>query len=202
MKRNEIRTKVRYNIRESTPEIWADAELNYWIDDVQREVANRLHHIYNPKLVQMHSASAASGTANYDLPTRYLDILGNADLNDETYVVTPINLVRPTVLGEFAYDSSKKIIYIQNNDFYLWPTPGSSENNELVRFPFLKGASDFADDATTDGDLGEVGYNLVVDKVSGLALLKVNSDESQRLAQGFLSKYESDLEKLNKVAKK
>ena len=137
MKRNEIRTKIRYNIRESTAEIWANAELNYWINDVQKEVASVLNPEYNPDLIQIYSVSAASGTDNYTLASvdpPFLRMLGNADLASNTYVRTPISVVRPQITDQYAYHTSKKISYLRDDKLYLHPTPGSSEDNKLITF--------------------------------------------------------------------
>jgi len=197
MTRTEIRTKIRYNIREATAAVWADAELNYWINDVQREVSHLLHPTYNPKLIEMSSISVASNDNTVSLPTGFIQMLGNADLASNTYVYTPIHLVRPKIIGDFAYDTNKKICWLQSDLLYLHPTPTTSEDGKLIRFPYLKVATDFASNDTT-GSLGDVAYALVVDKVSAVAWSKLDSQEAQTEAKKFFDLYYNDLEKLNK----
>jgi len=198
VKRNEIRTKIRYNIRESTADVWADAELNYWINDVQREVAAALNPMYNPELIQLKTQVLTSGTAFYDLPSDFLKIIGNGDVNSNPYILVPPDLARPMIIDEYSYDSSKKFFYIRDNDVYLYPTPGASEDGQGFFYSYLKNPTDFSDDTTTDGDLNNIAYQLVVDKVSGVALMKLESEESLALSRQFFDKYEKDLERLNR----
>jgi len=200
MKRSEIRTKIRYNIRETTAQVWANAELNYWINDVQKEVAIALHPNYNPKLIQIKTQVVSTGIASYDLPSDFLMLIGHADLNSESYVYTPPNLVRPVILDEYGYTASTKICYIRNNEINFHPTPTSVEDGMGAFYTYLTTPADFSDDATTDGELSDLAYNLVVDKVSGMALMKVDSEESQLLAKRFFEKYEFDIRRLNERA--
>jgi hypothetical protein len=197
VKRNEIRTKIRYNIRESTAEIWAEAELNYWINDVQKEVAALLNPIYNPDLIQIHSVSFASGSTAFDLPATFLKLLGNADLASTTYVEIPISVVRPNIIDDYSYNSSKPVCYLKNNKLNLWPVPADTHIDKLVSFPYLAEPTDFSDDTTTDGNLSDVAYNLLVDKVSAMALMKLDSEEALTLSKQFFGKYEKDLQRLN-----
>lgn len=199
MKRNEIRTKIRYNIRETTAQVWAEAELNYWINDVQKEVAAVLDPAYSPKLTQIKTQVVTTGSAFYDLPIDFLKILGNADLDSVVYVYVPPGLVRPQLLDKYSYNSDKKIFYIRDNDIYLHPVPTASENGEGLFYEYLSKPPDLADDTTTDGYLTEVAYNLVVDKVSGLALMKIDSEEAHALSKRFFDKYEADLKRLNEA---
>ena len=198
MKRSEIRTKIRYNIRESTAQVWADAELNYWINDVQRDVAALLDPSYNPNLIRIQTTTAVSGTVSYDLPTDYLTMIGNADCGGNIYVYAPPNMVRPLILDEYGYITSKRFFYIRQNDIFLNPTPGASEDQQGLFYSYLKTPAALADDSTTDGELSDLAYNLVVNKASSIAWSKLDSDEAQTEAKRFIEMFDHDLNQLNK----
>lgn len=171
MQLSDIRTRVRYHLRESTASIWADAELTAQINLAQRHIASRLDVKYLPQLTQF--ATLAFAGLSKDLPTGFLRPAGNPYGADG--VIYPlVSLAEATdYLGQGADANSlltsRTFSYIINQDLFI-----SVSYTGNVVIPYVKAPTDLS----ADGDVSSIE-----DGVIDLVILKAAADAMVKTRQ-------------------
>lgn len=177
MTRSDIRTNVRYNIRETTANVWTDSELNGHIDLAQRYVASKLSSRYLPELVQFGSDTVALPTTSYALDTDFMKMAGNPTVNGGEYpLVDPEEGVRTSNYGTNHIFSNKKVSYVLN-DLLYFSYIASGDGATSIVWPYVK----WPDDLSADGTASEIQdsvIDLVIDYATSRALAKTDVEES------------------------
>jgi len=199
MQLSDLRTRVRYYLREATANTWTDVELNALINLAQRHVAFRLDTHFLTQLVQVSTLSFAS-VNNADLPSTFLKTLADP-YNDSTGDVYPLKPVQDAIstISE-TYDSNslfvnKRVSWITNNDLYIRPTPGSTIT---LSFPYIKYPDDLAADAN-ESEIPDGVVDLVIIKAAADALIKTRQLQDSSL---LLKQLEQRIEMLNRSVEK
>jgi hypothetical protein len=194
MQLSDVRTRVRYHLREATANTWADAELNAHINLAQRHIASRLNPEYLTQLVQIE-ATAFTGV-NANLPTEFLKMAGspyNATTGDVYDFMTLGEAIQwisqsstPSNVGLFT---SKKVSWIQNQDLYVNPTLTGTLQVPYVKYPA---------DLSADGDSSTIEdgvIDLVIMKAAADALIKTRQLQESSL---LIKQIETKIEQLNR----
>jgi hypothetical protein len=194
MQLSEIRTRVRYHLREATANVWADAELTAHINLAQRHIASRLNPEYLTQLIQ--TADNVYSGSNANLPTEFLKMAGSpynattGDVYDFLSLAEAIPWISqsatPSNVGLFTL---KRISWIQNQDLYVNPSLAGTLTVPYVKYPA---------DLSADGDSSTIEdsvIDLVIMKAAADALLKTR--QAQELSI-LVKQIETKIEQLNR----
>ena len=185
MQLSDIRTEVRYILREPTASVWSDAEINAEINLAQRYVASNVAPKYLPELIKQDSATGATNTYAYDLDTDYLqmaaddvvEISVSGTANRIFKIVTPDQaLLDYSFQTNHALDG-RLVCYIANNDinFIDVPTVGAS-----LTWLFVKKPDDLSGD-TDESEINDGLIHIVIDVAAANCLKKTNIQKASEL---------------------
>ena len=199
MNLGEIRTEVRRHLKETTADVWLDAELNSLINRSCKFLVSLLHENYLKEMIQPGIVLVVASTVNYDLPTRFVRLVGSLfdTTNNEVYSFKPIAEVGQQRSGANTYmANTEKIVYIANNDFYIYPVPTglATLNYFYLQHP---------DDMTVDGDESDIQdslMDLVIFDVASKALLKARSETALALSANLRAQFDALLKQVNMAA--
>lgn len=193
MQLSELRTRVRYHLREATANTWADAELTSHINLAQRYIALRLDIKYLPQLIQSANLSFAA-SVNANLPTEYLKVAGEPfdfATGDVYPIIPPVDIgeTRANYADSDSLFTSRKFSWIQDQDLFV---PGSL--TATIVFTYIK----YPADLSADGDESTVEeglVDLVILKAAADALIKTRQLQDSSL---LLKALEQRIEILNR----
>lgn len=195
MQLSDIRTRVRYYLREDTANVWADAELTNLINLAQRYVVARLDHRYIPDNVTAKSESAAAG--GYTLPSDFVKMAGDvtyqasAESDMIIYPLVPIEeFQKVRAYGTNHLMTNKKIAYLADGKMNTFPTNSSG----TVYYHYVQYPYDMATDGA-DADVNDSIIDLVIIKSAADALIKTRQLQESGL---LLAQLDKRIEELNK----
>ena len=185
MQLSDIRTRVRYILREPTASVWSDAEINAEINLAQRYVASNVVPKYLPELIQPDTDTVVAATYAYDLDTDFLKMAADDVTEISTTGLTNriFKIVTPDqALLDYSFQSNhaldgRLVCYVANNDlnFIDVPTVGTTLTWLYVKKP---------DDLSADGSASEINdglIHLVIDVAAANCLKKTNIQKASEL---------------------
>ena len=171
MQLSDIRTRVRYHLREATASVWTDAELLGHINQAQKFVANLANPLFLPKLVKIAAETIASDKIT--IPTDFLKMAGDVWVTTTAQIYRfidsrmAITLRYGTTSGHLLH--SKHICYIDENELMFNPTASGDATFAYVQYP---------DDLSGDSDVSDIAESLiefVVIYAASLAMIKTRN---------------------------
>ena len=191
---SEIRTRVRYHLREATANIWTDAELTDHINLAQKYVALRLDSKYLPQLMKL-DLIAFSTDATEDLATDFLKAVGN-----------PFHVTKGTLypLLPFAEAMEAQAHYLQSGSLFtdrlfsymahqsLWLSRWTEAVN--ITMPYIAAPAALSGDADVS-EIEDGVIDLVIEKATYDSMLKTRNTEEMKLILSALEKRIDDLNK-------
>lgn len=189
MQLSDIRTRVRYHLREANASIWADAEIDSHINLAQKWLALRLDQRYLPQLIQVQTYTYDLGTPDKnDLPSTFVKPAGDPYAADgDVYPLIPMDEAVKYIshtYDSYSILSDKRISWIQNDDLYIRPEATSSIT---VFMPYIDEPTDLSNDV----DVSEINdgiIDLVIMKAASDSLLKTQEFDSMRALMSDLEK--------------
>lgn len=190
MLRSEIRTRVRYFLRETTASVWTDTEINDQIDLAQRYVAYLLDTRHLPQLVQSDSKTS-TGAAYEDLNAAFMKMASDPSVAGAIHPLVSISDAM-VIKNYDAYQPNyqQKISWIQNNDIYFSPTPTSG--NAIVWY-YAKYPVNLSGDSTAS-EIQEPFIELVISRAAGICLMKTDPER----AVIIIREVDKQIQELNK----
>lgn len=176
MDRSDIRTRVRYNLRETTASVWTDAELNAHIDQAQRYVASQLSDRYLPKLLKKDTDTVSLPTVIYNLAADFMRMASDVDVGGTNFpLVSPQEGKVTLNYGANHIFSAKTVSWVLDDDLYF--STLDNFDGETITWYYMK----WPDDLSTDGTASEIQdsvIDLVIDYASARALVKTDPARS------------------------
>jgi hypothetical protein len=161
----ELRTDARAMLDETTAGFWTDAQLNYWLNEGNLDLAARLE-----DLEASDTQSTAASDYQYDLPTDCIKVkrvqydsfplafIGYNDLNKYEAVGDPST----------SETGTPQYFYLWNNDIFLYPTPTAIKN---LTIQYYKRPATMDEDTDTPEHASQF-HNLIVYYAVYKALVK------------------------------
>jgi hypothetical protein len=180
MQLSDIRTRVRYGLREATASVWSDAEITAEINLAQRYIALHVPVKYLPDLIQIDTDTFVAGTAHYDLDTSFLKMASDVDVGASTFTLVTYE----EVIKAMGYSANHalygcKLAYVSNYDLYLYPVTAPTAGQTLTWF-YVKAPTDLSND-TDASKINDAIINLVVDLATANCLKKTNIQKAAEL---------------------
>jgi len=182
MQLSELRTRVRYHLREATANTWADAELTSHINLAQKYIGSRLNPELVPALVLLKTETVTTAASSWDLPTDYIRMASDPWFIGTGSVYNKCPFVNPKKFGELSAHDPTNIFYqkyastVINNDLYLTQTVASG----ILGYLYMS----YPADLSSDSDVSEIpeGYiDLVILKAAADALIKTRQLQESTL---------------------
>ncbi|MGQ4895055.1 MAG: hypothetical protein ACP6IQ_10585 [Candidatus Njordarchaeia archaeon] len=179
MQLSDIRTAVRYRIREASASVWSDAELNQEINLAQNIVAMYASPDLLKELTNIVNASITIGQELQIDVTNYLRVIGDGYVNNNRYYyISDISeVIRIKNLSSADIDYQKKICYVYNKQLGFFPILSSSGT---LYIPVINKPSDLSDDADIS-DLNNAALSYVIDLAAANALFKTEPQKALEL---------------------
>lgn len=197
MNLSELRTRVRYLLKEASPNVFTQDEITAWINLAQRYVASRLVPEFLHSLALVTDISFTG--INADLPDRFMRILGDPYVaSDGEYYEhvraseAPQWIKQSTTAGSVGLFVNKKISYITNDDLYINPTYTGN-----VRLHYLVYPVDLAT-AADESAIDDSFIDLVIKKSASDAFIKLRKIQESTL---LLKQVNEEIEMINRRAK-
>lgn len=188
MQLSEIRTIVRYRLRETTASVWSDAELTNEINIAQRYVASIVNAKYMPEILTIDSSqTTVSGTSEYTLPSNFLKFAGYTNIGSSLYKAfdDPVEAYRISFLSANDIDADNKIVWAANNKLNVHPTPSSS--GDTIKIVYVKVPDELVNDSD-EADLNDTLLDFVIDIAASNALKKTEPEKAYALLQSVMAK--------------
>lgn len=192
MELSEIRTRVRYLIRETTANVWTDQEITDLINLAQRFVALRLDAKYLPQLIQSSDLSFTG--VNQNLPSSFLKAAGDP-INSSTGDIYPLKTIKEGFeikaqnLDSDSIFASRIVSWIQDNDLYL-----SKSVTGTIVMPYVIIPTDLSDN-DDPSEIEDGVIDLVIKKAASDALIKTRQLQDSNL---LMKEIESRIENMNR----
>lgn len=183
MQLSELRTRVRYHLREATANTWTDVELNSHINLAQRYIGSRLRPELIPALIVLKTETIVTSILSWSLPTDYVEM-----------VSSPYHVSAAGVYTQFPFKDTQKFAETASfgTNHLMYQKYVSAVTDGLLRISQLRIDGfllyyylSYPADLTIDSSVTEIpeGYvDLVILKAAADALIKTRQlDESNLL---------------------
>jgi len=177
---SDIRTSVRYRLRETSASVWTDAELNNEINIAQRIVAKLIKPEFIPELFKIdETGTTVVSQEQYNLPSDFLKMAGDAYIGGDRYlfISSIAEIMRIKKIAGNDIDYQKKICYLSQDKIGFFPVPTVANNYSL---PYIKIPAALSSD-TDESELNDTVLSYVIDIAAANAMFKVDVQKSLEL---------------------
>jgi len=199
MQLSDIRTRVRYYLREATANVWLDAELTALVNLAQRYIASRLRPELIPGLIVLKTENISGSTSSWTLPTDYIEMVSSPYHISAAGAYTHLPLksheefVKTSGFHQTHLMYQKQESMLADGKLYVQQT----FSDGVLAYLYLKYPTDLSGDSDVSG-VPDGYIDLVVIKASADALVKTRQiQESHTL----LKSLEMRIEMANKENK-
>ena len=193
MQLSDIRTRVRYHLRESSASIWADAEINAWINLAQNFVALRIHPQLIPSIVTTATVVYAQNVASASLPADFLKAAG--DGYGTLGNAFPFKELREVIKQGYSHNldansffTNRRACWVEvvsgTKTLFISPTTHAAEN---VYLPYVMEPNTLSGDSDVS-EIDDGVIDLVIMKAAADALVKTRELKESALLMQELEK--------------
>jgi len=199
MQLSDIRTRVRYYLREATASVWTDAEINALTNLAQRYIASRLRPELIPGLIVLKTESISGATSSWTLPTDFIEMVSSPYHVSAAGAYTHLPLksheefVKTSGFHQTHLMYQKQESMLADGKLYVQQTISDG----VLAYYYLKYPADLSGDSDVS-NIPDSYIDLVIIKVAADALVKTRQ---LRESNSLLQSLETRIQMANKENK-